>query len=74
MRKQNNEYSLNNTDQSQGKWFCFATIAREISYGIAKISIFNKLNQHAWVTVGENDFVITTVGMRVNQSLLVWNL
>ena len=41
-----------------------------------KNNVFNKLNQHAWVNVGVNIqvFVITTLGMRVNPSLLVFNL
>ena len=40
------------------------------------IYIFNKFNQHACATVGENKnvFVINTLGMRVNPSLLVFNL
>ena len=38
--------------------------------------IFNKFNQHACATAGENKnvFVINTLRMRVNPSLLVFNL
>ena len=41
-----------------------------------KKSIFNKLNQHVWFTVGGNKkvFVNTTLRMRVNSSLMVFNL
>ena len=40
------------------------------------IYFFNKFNQHACTTIGENKnvFVITTLGMRVDPSLLVFNL
>ena len=42
MYQLNNEYNINNTDLSQDKWSCFATIARgrsNASYKMAKKKI-----------------------------------
>ena len=78
--KQSNENDINDTNLSQGKWPCFATVARGRNYTSYKMakkkeSIFSKLNHYVWVTIGGNrSFFITTLGMRVGPSLLVFNL
>ena len=73
MYKLNNENNISNTDLSLGKWSCFAIIARGGSLTSYKMA---KKKESKWVTEGGNKeiFFITFLGMRVDPSLLVFNL
>ena len=74
MYKLNNEYNIYNTDFSQGKCPVLLLLPEEEVVQVIKWlkKLKKKLRESQ---LGETkDFVITNLGMRVNTSLLVFNL